>query len=226
MLLTIGLSGCAGNLSALDPAGPAAQSSATLWWVMAIGGTAIFIFVMVLLAVAFMRPGIGRDVDPKRWLVWGGLVFPGTVLSALLVFALLTGERLLAHPQTPGVVQVEARPHQWFWQFRYPGAETATNDVLHIPAGVPVDVHVVGTDVIHSFWVPRLAGKIDAIPGHINVIRLVADRPGTYGGVCAEFCGIGHVAMSFSVVAHPAGDYDAALSEALASPRTETQDQP
>nr|WP_246233128.1 cytochrome c oxidase subunit II [Aurantimonas aggregata] len=227
LVVPIGLSGCAGNLSALDPAGPAARSTATLWWVMAAGGTAIFILVMVLLTIAFLRPGIGRDVDPKRWLVWGGLVFPSIVLSALLTFALLTGERLLAHPQTPGVVTVEARPHQWYWEFHYPGlTETVTNEVLHIPAGVPVDIRVVGTDVIHSFWVPRLGGKIDAIPGHVNVIRLTADRPGTFGGVCAEFCGTGHVAMGFSVIAHPEEGFEQALADAQATPSPETQDQP
>lgn len=223
--MPIGLSGCAGNLSALDPAGPAARSTATLWWVMAGGGTAIFLLVMALLALAFMRPGMGRNVDPKRWLVWGGFVFPGIVLGALLTFALLTGERLLAHPQTPGVVQVEARPYQWYWEFRYPGhAGAVTSEVLHIPAGVPVDVHVIGTDVIHAFWVPRLGGKIDAVPGHVNVIRLIADRPGTYGGVCAEFCGSGHSGMDFSVIAHPAEGFGQALADAQPTPQT--QDQP
>lgn len=194
---------------------------------MAVGGTAIFLFVMVLLAIAFMRPGIGRDVDPKRWLIWGGLAFPGTVLSALLIYALFTGERLLAHPATPGVVRIEARPQMWFWEFRYPDlTQDATIDELHIPAGVPVDIHVIGTDVIHSFWVPRLGGKIDAMPGHINVMRLIADRPGTFGGVCAEYCGVGHVDMGFSVTAHPAESFEQALSDAQATPPAQTQDQP
>ena len=194
---------------------------------MAAGATAIFILVMVLLAIAFMRPGIGRDVDPKRWLVWGGLAFPGVVLSALLIYALFAGERILPHPETPGVVQIEARPQMWFWEFRYPDlTDEVTIDQLHIPAGVPVDVHVIGTDVIHSFWVPRLAGKIDAMPGHNNIIRMMADRPGTFGGVCTEFCGVGHVDMVFSVTAHPAESFEQALTEVLATPPIETQDQP
>jgi len=90
-------------------------------------------------------------------------------------------------------------------------------DVLHIPAGQPVDVLVTSSDVIHSFWSPRLAGKIDAVPGHENVVRLTADRPGTYRGVCAEFCGVGHTDMHFSVVAHPPEEYAQALAEALAA---------
>ncbi|ALN74310.1 cytochrome c oxidase subunit II [Aureimonas sp. AU20] len=212
---SLGLSGCAGKLSILDPAGPAAQSTALLWWVMFAGALAIMALVLGLVGFAFLKPGWGRDIPPRRWLVWGGLAFPGVVLSALLVFALATGERLLAHPGRPGLVRVEALPHQWAWEFRYPGQSGSTSGVLHLPAGQPVDVAVIGTDVIHAFWVPRLAGKIDAIPGHVNVIRLQADRPGTYGGVCAEFCGVGHAEMSFSVLAHPPESYGAALAAAL-----------
>ena len=211
----LGLSGCAGKLSILDPAGPAARSTALLWWVMFAGALAIMALVLGLVAFAFLRPGWGRDIAPKRWLVWGGLAFPGVVLSSLLVFALATGERLLAHPGEPGLLRVEARPQQWVWEFRYPGVEGATTGTLHLPAGRPVDVAVIGTDVIHSFWVPRLGGKIDAIPGHVNVIRLSADRPGTYGGVCAEFCGTGHADMAFTVIAHPPETYAPALAEAL-----------
>ena len=118
-------------------------------------------------------------------------------------------------PNPPGLLRVEARPQQWVWEFRYPGVEGATTGTLHLPAGRPVDVAVIGTDVIHSFWVPRLGGKIDAIPGHVNVIRLSADRPGTYGGVCAEFCGTGHADMAFTVIAHPPETYAPALAEAL-----------
>ncbi|RIY01857.1 cytochrome c oxidase subunit II [Aureimonas flava] len=212
------LSACSGPLSTLAPAGPAASATALLWWVMLAGATAILLLVLALVGFAFLRPGVGRDVPPQRWLVWGGLVFPGVVLGALLVFALATGERLLAHPGTPGLFTVEARPHQWSWRFRYADGRESV-DVLHLPAGRPVDVRVVGSDVIHSFWVPRLGGKIDAIPGHVNTIRLMADRPGTFGGVCAEFCGVGHAAMGFQVVAHASADFDAALAGVLEGTR-------
>ena len=87
-----------------------------------------------------------------------------------------------------------------------------TQDVVHIPAGREIEFVVTSTDVIHSFWIPRLGGKIDAIPGHFNTISLSADRPGRYGGVCAEFCGEGHGIMQFEVEAHPSQDYDAILA--------------
>jgi len=208
----LALGGCSGDLSTLAPAGPAAASTALLWWVMFGGATLIFAGVMGLVGLAFLRPGIGAAIPPRLWLVWGGLVFPGAVLAALLVFALATGERLLARPGS-GAYTVEAVPRQWHWTFRYPGGRQ-TVDQLHLPAGRPVDVRVTGTDVIHSFWVPRLGGKIDAIPGHVNTIRLQADAPGRFGGTCAEFCGLGHSTMTFTVLAHDAARFEAALAAA------------
>lgn len=179
---------------------------------MFVGGTAIFLFVMVLLALAFLRPGVGRDIAPRRWLVWGGLAFPGVTLSALLVFALANGERLLPHPEA-GVYAIEAIPSQWAWTFRYPDGRQ-TIDKLHLPVGRPIDMHVTGTDVIHSFWVPRLGGKVDAIPGHVNVLRIQADRAGTFGGVCSEFCGTGHTDMRFTAIAHDGEQFEQALASA------------
>jgi cytochrome c oxidase subunit 2 len=208
----VALAGCSGDLSTLAPAGPAAASTALLWWVMLGGATAIFTGVLGLVGLAFLRPGSGAAVAPRTWLVWGGLVLPAVVLSALLVFALATGERLLPRPGS-GAYVVEAAPRQWQWTFRYPGGRQ-TEGVLHLPAGRPVDVRVVGTDVIHAFWVPRLGGKIDAIPGHVNTIRLQADQPGRYGGVCSEFCGIGHTTMTFTVIAHDGAAFETALAAA------------
>jgi cytochrome c oxidase subunit 2 len=79
--------------------------------------------------------------------------------------------------------------------------------IVHIPAGEPVDFHITSRDVIHSFWIPRLGGKMDAIPGRINILRLQADAPGIYRGVCAEFCGVGHALMPFEVHAHDASEF-------------------
>src|SRR5690606_37765736 len=102
----------------------------------------------------------------------------------------------------------------WQWRFSYsdsPGV-APTEGILHIPAGKTVEVAVVSSDVIHSFWIPRLGGKIDAIPGHTTYIRLRADRPGRFGGICSEYCGTGHAAMHFEVRAHAPEDYAAFLT--------------
>ena len=92
-----------------------------------------------------------------------------------------------------------------------------TDDTLYIPAGRPVDVIVTAEDVIHAFWVPQLAGKVDAIPGRRNLLRIEADRPGTHEGLCAEFCGLGHAAMRFELVAYDADAPPDALADAPAA---------
>lgn len=208
-----GLVGCAGPLSTLDPAGPSAASIATLFWVMLIGAGLLFLLVITLLLAMLLRPGFGSRFSPRNWIVWGGLAMPAAILLALVVFALAMGERLIASPLRDAPLVVEARADQWRWTFSYPETTGAgqTENVLHLPAGEPVDIRVTSDDVIHSFWIPRLGGKIDAIPGHENTIRLMAERPGIYRGVCAEFCGTGHSNMNFRVEAHAPETYEAAV---------------
>lgn len=199
-------------MSTLDPAGPAASNIATLWWVMFWGALALFALVMGLLALALLRPAALASLKPRHWIVGGGLVMPVPILIALLIASLLLGERLLPKLGDTAPMRIEAHARQWQWQFSYPSMPgTAPTQILHLPAGEPVDLVVTGADVIHSFWVPRLGGKIDAIPGHTNVIRLQADRPGVYRGICAEYCGEGHETMEFEAQAHSPADYATAV---------------
>lgn len=211
LTLTVSLSGCTGPLSALDPSGLAASSIATLWWVMLAGAVALFAMVLILFALAFLRPAWGRAVSPMSWIIFGGLVLPTVVLPPLVAYGLITGERFLSLPgRTP--MRIEASAQQWHWTFRYPEYDgTTSKDVIHLPAGTPVEIMVTSRDVIHAFWIPRLAGKIDAIPGRLNLLRIQANVPGRYQGLCNEFCGHGHSGMRFDVVVHPASDFDAAL---------------
>ncbi|MBU8975868.1 MULTISPECIES: cytochrome c oxidase subunit II [unclassified Lysobacter] len=213
-MAALALSGCDRPLSTLDPAGPAADSIATLWWVMLAGGAVLFLLVMALWVLVIKRPGWGSSLSPTRWIVLGGLALPAVVLLPLLAYALIAGERLLPLPgRSP--LQVEAVARQWNWTFRYPdNGGMATNGVLHLPADTPVDINVTSDDVIHAFWVPRLAGKIDALPGHVNRLRIRAPVPGRYEGLCNEFCGLGHANMRFTVIVHPRQDYAAALAQA------------
>lgn len=184
---------------------------------MLAGSAAIFALVSTMLVLAYARPGSLRAAGPKTIMVWGGLVFPGIVLTALVVAAFALGERMLATPRDPAPMRIEAIAERWIWTFRYPGADgSETSNRLHIPAGQDIDFVVTSGDVIHAFWIPRLGGKIDAIPGRENVVRLRADRPGVYGGVCAEYCGEGHAVMRFTVEAHAQADYEARLAAAIA----------
>lgn len=206
------LGGCGERpFSTLDAAGPTAAPITTLWWAMFSGATALFMLVVGLLWLAYRRPGFADATSPRTWLLGGGVVMPMAVLAILAGYALYLGERLIPRPDSQ-VVQIQAVALMWDWKFHYPQMDAAASTpVLHIPAGVPVDMIVTSRDVIHSFWIPRLAGKIDAIPGHETRIRLQADSPGEYEGQCAEFCGIGHTGMQFKVVAHAADDYRAAV---------------
>lgn len=181
-----------------------------MWWVMLAGSILLFGLVMGLFAMSWLRPGWARAMSPLSWAVLGGLALPAAVLVPLVAYALVTGERLLPLPgSSPPRIEVNAE--RWRWAFRYPGGATS-EAVLHLPAGVPVDLVITSSDVIHSLWIPRLAGKLDAIPGHVNVLRLQADTPGYYAGQCAEFCGVGHAAMRFDVVVHPAAEFAPALA--------------
>ncbi len=189
-----------------------------MWWILLGGAALIFLFVMLLLALALRaRPGAGRgpaQAGERVWL-WGlGLAFPLVVLAALTAYGLTVGERLRPRP-SDRVVTVGAEARQWAWRFTYADAPgLATEGVLHIPAGRPVDVRITSQDVIHSFWVPRLAGKLDAVPGHVNVLRIEADRPGEYAGVSSEYSGPGYLDHGFAVIAHDPAQWPAALSEA------------
>jgi heme/copper-type cytochrome/quinol oxidase subunit 2 len=176
---------------------------------MLAGSGAIFLFVMALVALAWRRGG--GKADPRVWFMGLGLAFPMLVLSALTAYGLVLGERLRP-VAAEGLVVVQAEARQWSWSFGYTDAPgTRTLDILHVPAGRPVDVQITSVDVVHAFWVPRLAGKLDAIPGHLNVLRLQADAPGDYAGVSAEFSGTGYTDHGFVVRAHDADGWAAFL---------------
>ncbi len=200
------LTGCmVAPLSTLDPAGPHAGSIARLWWVMLAGAGVLAALVFVLLAMAFRRRGAPGEANPRLWIGALGLAMPVAVLGALLICALLAGVATLPNP-APDTVRIAAESRRYGWRFTTGGGRVSEG-VLHIPAGRPVDLAITSVDVIHSLWIPRLAGKMDAIPGHINVLRVHADRPGTYRGECAEYCGVGHKDHGFTVIAHDAAGW-------------------
>ena len=210
------LGACGGPLSMLDPAGPSAAAIAQVGvWML---GVALLVGIAVTAAwlwAMHARVAPGRE---RRWLVGGGLLLPGAAIGALLVFGASAGRHQWPWPgEAPGLV-VEVTARQWSWQVRYPGHQIVLHDELRLPAGRPVHVHTRSDDVIHSFWVPRLGGKLDAIPGRTLVLRLQADAPGRYLGQCAEFCGAGHARMPLVVIALPPDEFDAWLVAARPVP--------
>ncbi|CAN7620575.1 c-type cytochrome [Phenylobacterium sp. LjRoot164] len=198
---------------ALDPAGPFAAPVNVLSWVLMAGGGAVLAVVLVALGLSLLGPRRWRKRLGGGWLVWaGGLAFPVVVLSALLIYGLSLTHRLSEAP-TPGELRIRVTGEMWWWRVAYldDAGQAILQDAneLHIPVGRPVVLELESADVIHSFWVPRLGGKRDMIPGRRNLLRLQADSPGVYAGQCAEFCGGPHALMGFVVVAHEPRAYEA-----------------
>lgn len=212
LVLLLPLSACTGPQSTLDPQGPAAASIATLWWVMLWGALAILLGVMAALFYAMFR-------DPERrlrlphipFLIGAGLVFPTLGLTALLVYGTDVGRRITQAFDEPLIIHVTG--HQWWWEVRYPAAsgapEVITANELRLPVGKPVEFVIESADVVHSFWIPNLGGKVDMIPGRRNTLRLSADRAGRFRAQCSEFCGAQHARMGLWVIAEPAADFAA-----------------
>ncbi|RIJ05157.1 cytochrome c oxidase subunit II [Achromobacter sp. K91] len=205
----------AGLQSVLDPRGEDSARIAEIGWVLYLGAALIFLAAAVVLGLAMygsapMRRALGRPA----LIVVAGVAFPVAVLTALLAYALQAAAAMARGPDT--AIRIEVAGELWWWRVRYrdeTGAllfETA-NDI-RIPVGAPVEILLSSANVIHSFWVPALAGKLDLVPGRVNRLRLMAREPGAFRGVCAEYCGAQHAKMQFDVQALPPADFSAWLA--------------
>jgi cytochrome c oxidase subunit 2 len=212
------LTGChAGhNQSMLHPAGEAADRIAWLTWVLIGVCTAVFLVTMGLAVVAITR----KESRPlgNRFIAWSGIVIPAVILTAILIASVAAQVAL----KTPKAANHTARVigHLYWWEVHYPQHGITDANELYIPVGEPVLLELSSADVIHSFWVPNLNGKMDMLPEKVNRFWLQADRPGVYRGVCAEYCGTQHAKMAFEVVALPPAEY-AAWVEARQRPHPE-----
>ncbi len=228
--------------NSLDPQGPAAAHIASLWWLMLGLGTAVWVLVMVLLVVSLFRKRRAQEQAEspiqiereharatKVWIIGGGIVLPVVVLAIVFAFTVNAMRSLgaLAAAAPADGLTIEITGYQYWWAVRYPDQPMTrvftTANELRIPVGQPVTVRLTSADVIHSFWVPELHGKLDLIPGRVNTLVIQADRAGDYLGVCAEFCGIQHAKMGFVVVVEPPEQFEAWL-QAQQQPATEPTD--
>ncbi|CAN5244767.1 cytochrome c oxidase subunit II [soil metagenome] len=224
-LVAVLVAGCGltgGPQDALDPAGPVAEAQDRLWDLVFPIAVAVFVLVQGLIIVAMVRfrrrPGdddVPRQVEGNTRLeiVWTAI--PAVILAAIAVPMITTLFGLADRPE--GAMDVTVVGKQYWWEFEYPDSGVVTATELHIPTDTPVWITLDGTgpdaDVIHSFWVPRLAGKTDYTPGDTQTMWLQADRPGTYSGQCAEFCGLSHANMKFTVIAQEPDDFERWLAE-------------
>lgn len=213
--------GCRGPQSALDPAGEGAERIHALFRVMVVGAAVVW---TALIALTLYAVHARLDVSGRRraalFIIVGGAAVPTVALTALLTWGLAMIPRLTA-PAPPGSLRVDVTGEQWWWRVRYPtrGGWVELANELHLPVGEPVDVHLRSADVIHSFWVPSLGGKLDVMPGRGTRLTLRPTRVGRFNGVCAEYCGDSHALMAFAVVVEPRGDFDRWLAAQAAPAR-------
>ena len=197
-----------------DPQGPVARQLDDL--IRPVFLVAAFVFVLVqglvlYVAVRFRRRSddeAPRQVHGNARMELGWTFAPALVLVPVTVATLVVVADINRRPEGPGVVPVTVVGHQFWWEYRYPDHGVVTANEMHIPVRTKVDITLRSNDVIHSFWPPKLAGKVDVIPNRTNHMSLEADKPGTYFGQCGEFCGLSHANMRLRVVAHEPDAFD------------------
>lgn len=203
------------------PAAQPAQGIADMALVLIVGAVVIFVVVMaLLLVVVFKRRHAAAAVAQRQKLLWvagGGVLFPVVVLTALHLYATARTVPLADTQRQAGDVMVGVTARMWWWEVRYRDAASGREVVLANEIRVPVQRHVSlglsSADVIHSFWVPALAGKVDMVPGRVHQLRLQVGEAGIFRGQCAEYCGEQHARMALHVVAMEPQAFDRWLSE-------------
>jgi cytochrome c oxidase subunit 2 len=221
------LSSCGGGIqNAINPAGPQAANLSRLWWLMFIVCTVVFVLVMIVFLLslrnrtkeplATIPPVLELSQEQERRFrngVIGAITVTVIILFVFLIASFSAGRSMTAELAHKNGLTIEVTGHQWWWEIRYTDVDASniftTANEIHIPVGVPVTFTLYGADVIHSFWVPNLAGKKDLIPGKVNTLWLQADKPGVYRGQCAEYCGLQHAQMALWVVAEPQEQFNA-----------------
>ena len=228
------LAGCQSSQSTLQPGGPASGNIAWLEWTALITFIIVSLIMWILLLWAATRKrGSLETHEPwnttggQGWIAIGGFAIPFAVLCSLFTLGLLLLRDFPIDKYTEVHPTIRVIGHQWWWEVHYianpASRQFTTANEIHIPVGKPVDIELDSQDVIHAFWVPRLHGKVDLIPGQRNYIRIQANSPGNYAGQCAEYCGAQHAHMMLLVVAQSPQDYEAWYNNQLA-PAREPQD--
>lgn len=195
----------------LAPAGPQAQILADMSWLMFAGGAAIFLAVMALTVYALFGPRNRTVLGRLGLIVAGGIAFPVVTLTALMIYGFGGSANLLQRGEP--MLHIEVIGEQYWWRIRYldasgtPRFETANE--IHLPTGEPVQLHLRSADVIHSLWVPSLHGKLDLIPGRVNIMHMQANERGVFRGQCAEYCGAQHAKMGLLIIAQSPEEFAA-----------------
>jgi cytochrome c oxidase subunit 2 len=229
VMALLSITSCDGQQSVFTDLGPVSSQITLLMWIMFIGAALITVFICVLMAVSIAGPaGWRQKLTTEKNIIWGGIVFPVVTLTALLIYGFMVFKAGGTLAQAENPVRISVVGEQWWWRVIYrhgDGRITESANELRIPTGRPIEIELSTADVIHSFWIPAYAGKVDMIPGRTNLLHFIADKPGIVTGQCAEYCGGAHALMSFYTVAMTPSDYDAWLAKerANAKPALDSQ---
>src|SRR5262245_1328602 len=224
LLAAVVLSACGENLPATTTAPEGTNARRIYELLVPIFWVALGVFVVVegLLIYSIVRfrqrpdAGIPTQVHGNTTIEIAWTIAPALIL---LVIAVLTFRTQAIQAEKPAdALKIQVIGHQWWWEFRYPDQNVVTASELYIPVGRNITLEMTGQDVIHSFWMPKLAGKTDTIPGHQNYLTFMAEQPGIYRGLCAEFCGEQHAVMRFRVVAVTQDAFQSWLTQHQAAP--------
>ncbi|WP_051469514.1 cytochrome c oxidase subunit II [Chelativorans sp. J32] len=211
-----GIASCSGVQSALSPRGVEALRIDPLFWTSAAVGLAVTLMVVILVAAALYGPPRWRErLSGDRMLIGGGIVLPIIVLTGLFTYGLLVMQAgaVRGEQETDATVTITGK--LWWWEVVYEGPDgkaVLSANELRLPVGRPVRLRLESDNVIHSFWAPQIAGKLDMIPGRTNEVVVEATEPAVSRGQCAEYCGGAHALMAFYVVAMAQAEYDAWLA--------------
>ena len=218
---------CDGPQSTLTPAGTDAEDITQVFAWMAGGAALIWVVVVGLAVYALRWPRQHSDRAARLLILGGGVAFPTIVLTVLLSYGLALMPRVL-ELGPPGGVRIAVYGEQWWWRVQYlrsDGTTVPSANEIRLPRGARTNLELHSADVIHSFWIPSLAGKMDMIPGRITRLAVEPTRTGTFRGQCAEYCGASHALMAFDAIVMEPDAFEAWL-DAQAAPASPTPSAP
>jgi cytochrome c oxidase subunit 2 len=221
-----------GKHSALHPAAVQGRAIEWLYWVIFWICLSVFVLMMATLTRASVRTYAGTQREPlpvmedeagdrrASWVIGSVIGITTLTLFVVLILSIITGKKVQGVESQNGVT-IQVKGHQWWWEVIYPNSQAdqtvTTANEIHVPTGERVVIVTSSQDVIHSFWAPNITGKRDLIPGYSTAFSFQIDTPGIYHGQCAEFCGLQHAHMAFSIIAEPPDEFLAWQQQQLAS---------
>lgn len=228
-LIAIALVGCTTEQSMFDIKGPVAKTQLDLLWLSVWVMTFVTVVVVVITIFVLIRyrERKGQTEEPKqtagnKWVELFMVLIPAILITILAIPTVTVSYELADETRVEDELDVIVIGKQFWWEFQYPELGIVTANEMHIPVGAKIHIQLESPDVVHAFWVPKLGGKVDNIPGRTNYMWLQADEPGIYSGQCAEYCGSSHALMAFQVIAHEPEDFENWIQQ-MKNPQTEPQ---